>query len=216
MEPIRPARSPWLSRWDLVPLAAAGLLLFALPALMRGLPDPIPTHFDAEGRPDGWMAKAIYPWFALGLPTGIWLLVLLSGLAFRGTGQDPEGRKAEAVAPLRGLVAAGLFGMMGVSLLIPRFGPSLLAWMISGFLGLVLLGTILMVRSMKRLFPEGLSTQHYRWGLFYVNPEDPRLWVPKRMGLGWTLNFARGGSWLVLGLLILPPLLVILLLGRVR
>lgn len=27
------------------------------------------------------------------------------------------------------------------------------------------------------------------WGSFYVNPDDPRGWVPKTNGLGWTVNF---------------------------
>ncbi len=33
-------------------------------------------------------------------------------------------------------------------------------------------------------------------GVFYVAPDDPRTWVPKRPpGIGWTLNFARPASW---------------------
>ncbi|MEI6473018.1 MAG: DUF5808 domain-containing protein [Holophagaceae bacterium] len=51
--------------------------------------------------------------------------------------------------------------------------------------------------------------EHYRWGLFYVNPEDPSIWVPKLFGLGWTLNFAHGISWLFLALLLLVPAILI-------
>ncbi len=29
------------------------------------------------------------------------------------------------------------------------------------------------------------------WLVFYYNPQDKRLFVPKRTGLGWTLNFGR-------------------------
>ena len=32
-------------------------------------------------------------------------------------------------------------------------------------------------------------------GVFYDAPRDPRVWVPKRWGLGWTLNFAHRASW---------------------
>lgn len=30
---------------------------------------------------------------------------------------------------------------------------------------------------------------HLSWGLFYVHPGDPRGWVPKTSGLGYTVNF---------------------------
>ena len=31
--------------------------------------------------------------------------------------------------------------------------------------------------------------RHLVWRLFYMNPEDPRGWVPKIWGYGWTVNF---------------------------
>lgn len=30
---------------------------------------------------------------------------------------------------------------------------------------------------------------HILWHSFYVNPDDPRGWVPKTSGYGWTVNF---------------------------
>ncbi|AJS61296.1 DUF1648 domain-containing protein [Paenibacillus sp. IHBB 10380] len=39
------------------------------------------------------------------------------------------------------------------------------------------------------------------WGI-YFNPHDPSLFIEKRMGIGWTINFARPMSWfLLLGIL---------------
>jgi hypothetical protein len=37
-------------------------------------------------------------------------------------------------------------------------------------------------------------------GVFYRNAADRSLWVPKRTGLGYTLNLARWQAWAVLGL----------------
>jgi len=31
--------------------------------------------------------------------------------------------------------------------------------------------------------------RHLMWRSFYVNPADPRGWVPKTWGFGWTVNF---------------------------
>lgn len=40
---------------------------------------------------------------------------------------------------------------------------------------------------------------NYKWGIFYFNPADSRLIVPKRIkAMGWTLNFANPYCYLVL------------------
>lgn len=50
---------------------------------------------------------------------------------------------------------------------------------------------------------------HWVAGVFYYNPDDPALWVGKRFGIGWTLNFAHAASWLILAALLLLPLAAI-------
>ncbi|MCZ0944897.1 MAG: DUF5808 domain-containing protein [Gammaproteobacteria bacterium] len=42
------------------------------------------------------------------------------------------------------------------------------------------------------------SSGHWKWSVFYHNPEDPKLWVEKLYGWGWTLNTARPAAWLIL------------------
>ncbi|WP_432832352.1 DUF5808 domain-containing protein [Dactylosporangium sp. CA-092794] len=40
------------------------------------------------------------------------------------------------------------------------------------------------------------------YGFIYANPDDPHLIVPKRLGLGWTINFGHRRAWqTVFGLL---------------
>ncbi|GAA2328696.1 DUF5808 domain-containing protein [Dactylosporangium salmoneum] len=34
------------------------------------------------------------------------------------------------------------------------------------------------------------------YGFIYANPDDPNLIVPKRLGLGWTVNFGHRRAWL--------------------
>jgi uncharacterized membrane protein len=52
----------------------------------------------------------------------------------------------------------------------------------------------------RSLFDEmGRDPDNYKWGIFYYNPEDPRIFLPKRIQwMGWTLNFANWRSYLVL------------------
>ncbi|HEX8998106.1 MAG TPA: DUF5808 domain-containing protein [Ktedonobacterales bacterium] len=50
-------------------------------------------------------------------------------------------------------------------------------------------------------------------GVFYYNPDDPDPFVPKRYGLGWTINFAHPAGKVMLvvmiGMILLPVALAI-------
>jgi uncharacterized membrane protein len=60
--------------------------------------------------------------------------------------------------------------------------------------------------------PVGDRTEDRYWkaGLLYVNPDDPALFVEKRFGVGYTLNFGRPASWIMVGALLLVPLVIAL------
>ena len=51
------------------------------------------------------------------------------------------------------------------------------------------------------LEPEEMR-RHILWGSFYVNPDDPRGWVPKVSGYGWTVNFRTRGNAVLFALLV--------------
>ena len=82
-------------------------------------------------------------------------------------------------------------------------------------LGFALLLLFLVIRSRRNsISTGGDGTDERRWkgGIFYVNPDDPALFVEKRFGFGWTLNFGRPMAWvmsLVLLLVIAAALLTI-------
>jgi uncharacterized membrane protein len=48
-------------------------------------------------------------------------------------------------------------------------------------------------------------------GLFYYDPRNPAVFVPKRLGVGFTLNFGRPGAWLFLAVVVGIPLLAVAL-----
>lgn len=58
--------------------------------------------------------------------------------------------------------------------------------------------------------PNGITDidddRHWKGGLMYFNKEDPSLFVEKRFGIGWTINFARPISYIIL----FGPILLIL------
>ena len=48
-------------------------------------------------------------------------------------------------------------------------------------------------------------------GVFYSNPKDPSLFVPKRFGIGYTLNFGNPWAWVVVIFILLAIALPIIL-----
>lgn len=40
--------------------------------------------------------------------------------------------------------------------------------------------------------------RYWKLGIFYVNPDDPSLFLPQRFGVGWTCNFGRKATWLII------------------
>jgi uncharacterized membrane protein len=50
----------------------------------------------------------------------------------------------------------------------------------------------------------GSRQEGWRGGIYY-NPNDRALWVEKRVGIGWTLNFGNPWSWLMLALILAVP-----------
>ncbi|QTM97948.1 DUF1648 domain-containing protein [Sediminibacillus dalangtanensis] len=55
--------------------------------------------------------------------------------------------------------------------------------------------------------------KHWKLGQFYFNREDPALFLEKRFGVGWTINFARPLAWTALAVIILLAVAIPWLLG---
>ncbi|WP_367117854.1 DUF5808 domain-containing protein [uncultured Chryseobacterium sp.] len=47
----------------------------------------------------------------------------------------------------------------------------------------------------------GHDPSHWKLGFFYFNKNDKRMFPPKRIGLGWTVNFANPSSVIVFSLI---------------
>ncbi len=51
-----------------------------------------------------------------------------------------------------------------------------------------------------------VNSIYWKWSIFYYNPDDPRMIVPKRIKwLGWSLNFAKPISIILLLSIIFIP-----------
>jgi uncharacterized membrane protein len=43
---------------------------------------------------------------------------------------------------------------------------------------------------------------HWKLVIFYYNPDEPKLFVPKRTGIPFTLNFAKPAAWAIVGVIV--------------
>ncbi|MBH5318985.1 DUF1648 domain-containing protein [Paenibacillus sp. GSMTC-2017] len=62
--------------------------------------------------------------------------------------------------------------------------------------------------SKAQTMPMGDQDQYWKLGQIYFNPQDPSVFVEKRFGVGWSINFGRPMGWII----ILVPLALIPLL----
>jgi uncharacterized membrane protein len=53
------------------------------------------------------------------------------------------------------------------------------------------------VRGLRVAIPRDGNPEHWTLGVFYYNPDQPRLVVAKRFGGPFALNFARPVAWVV-------------------
>jgi uncharacterized membrane protein len=51
--------------------------------------------------------------------------------------------------------------------------------------------------------------RYWKLGVFYFNPDDSAIFIEKRFGLGYSLNFGRPITWVILALMLMAPLIPI-------
>ena len=209
--------------------ASAAFLLVRYPLL----PWLLPVHFKLDGLPNGWQYKTyarvfmpVFVQLALALTFGAIGVLLLS----RNHGTHDE-EAADVKAAAAGAEAVTLIALIWVAFQ-GYAGWALVAmWTTEraglGFwyvylelAGLVLTGVVAMRAHvlLGRPVARPFVAEHWRFGQFYRNPNDPALFVPTRYGSRWTLNFGRPVAAALLGLIlsigILAPTVILGLLLR--
>lgn len=222
-----PPRYPWIWAVPTVVLTAATVVIGA--ADYSRMPARLAVHFGPSGRPDRWAARSFASAFGpvLAQVSATLLLLAVAGVVLRSRAQldaeDPQAatrHRRFVMGSARALIVLG--GCAGLTFL----ANALLVWhlvvppawaraalnVVPTLLGAVAI-MVLIIRfgqGGSRLRLAGATTgggrtvnrdddRLYRLGLFYFNPDDPAVFVPKRFGVGWTLNVARPVTWVILG-----------------
>jgi len=169
------------------------------------LPEMMPVHWNARFEADSFVPRDSP---AAALPLMVGLLVCLMLLAFQAglrRSAPPSPLRASTLKTLlvgeyfSALVCCGVLAAMATEgrLLKPVLALSLLG--VLALLALVWIGLRRIPREPVR------NPSAWRGGLFYVDREDPALFVPKRSGLGYTFNYGHPAALpLTLIFLVLP------------
>ncbi|WP_067922668.1 DUF1648 domain-containing protein [Alicyclobacillus shizuokensis] len=235
-----PSSRPKVSMvWALPALAVlvAGAVLAGM--AYPSLPDPLPIHFDLQGHPNGWAHKSFLSVFSpvlmgLGLTLLMGVIIAMTQRAPLRTGSDAQaaGREwAFTCTIVRGLwlLAACVNAVfVGVEcILVTGTGHGQGVAMAAGALPLLVVVLLVVVtyRSARKARGQGSvaafsaavpaaphdDDRFWLAGVIYFNRDDPAVLVPKRFGVGWTLNMARPGAWGLLAAIVAVPLLLVVL-----
>ena len=231
-----PPRFPWL--WLapalIVTLATVVIGVISYPSM----PQMLAVHHGANGVPTRVATKSVATAFSL-VFVQIGVTTLLVGIAaaifFRSRPDiDPAHPVSSArwhrqymslaAKALLGLVAMIDAGMLGSSLLM--WTGTVTSWaplvVVLPILAAVVVAVVILATNNRERDDGEQDTglthldddKYWRGGLFYLNHQDHALLVPRRFGLGWTLNFGNPRAAMLLASLVaLISLLITLRFG---
>lgn len=207
-------RSTWIPVWaSLVVLVASGAYLAVR---WTDLPARWVIHWGPGGVPNGWATRTwpgVFGPLLIALSVSV-VLEVIARLAIRG--RVARDRTLEPlVAPTVDLVrliaiaVALLFSALAIMLpLGPHLAPITMVLAAISLIGVAaLIGGVRVSRALASVRAADPKRFEGYSGLGYSNPKDSRLFVPKLMGMGWTINFAHRLAWPILALLLGVPLL---------
>lgn len=214
---LSPDRAPeHTNLWLVVPpLLALAATAFYLHAHWDLLPERFPVHWGLDGQPNHWASRT---WM------GVYGPLLMAGFlnlffAAFAWGLARISRKTVMryvtirmllllTYPLTfSLVMAALLPLVRLPIWL---APTAILVFVAGLLywSYRKISTPVGVNEI----PEPQNDSYWKAGVFYFNPSDPAIFVSKRVGIGYTMNFANKVSWIVLAgtllIILLPALLL--------
>ena len=234
-------RFPWMFlAATLAPIAVTAALVAAR---WDEIPQSVPIHWGEGLEPDAFAEKSLPVVFAgiiFALLTVAFMMLLVAVFTHAVRTPMPHQDVATRLRMRRYVSAtnqgfAVLMLLMGPGLallqligIVPQFQHLTTAAFIFFILSTVFGSLAIIVplagvedRIKKQLRDAGLPTtsnselpaEHYKWGMFYVNAQDPAILVDKRFGIGIDFNYAHwhGKSLLALTVLFMVTLLIFVL-----
>lgn len=220
------APAPPSLAWNVVYVPIVLITLALGLALYPSTPDLVPTHIDFAGNVNQWTPKgpALIA-FPLLVEVFMAACFIFSHWMTIRSKKDVDPARPAISAYAYGAFARAecILLLVGGSVLTAVLGIVMIL-MMTEFLSmlvtmvLIIVATLVFVgatiafsivygqsgsRLVKRLEENGAiiadNDEHWKAGIFYWNKDDASLILPKRFGVGWTMNWARPAAWVIVG-----------------
>ena len=220
------APAPPSLAWNVVYVPIVLITLALGLALYPSTPDLVPTHIDFAGNVNQWTPKgpALIA-FPLLVEVFMAACFIFSHWMTIRSKKDVDPARPAISAYAYGAFARAecILLLVGGSVLTAVLGIVMIL-MMTEFLSmlvtmvLIIVATLVFVgatiafsivygqsgsRLVKRLEENGGiiadNDEHWKAGIFYWNKDDASLILPKRFGVGWTMNWARPAAWVIVG-----------------
>jgi uncharacterized membrane protein len=187
-------------------LASAAVAWFGYPAM----PSQIPTHYSFTAA-DAWSAKTPgMVWMPVMIEASLVVVFLLCILFMRRAPASVRGNPQAAPEAFRYrkdmvLLMVVWGNLVELTFLLIEAGfllPVSPVWFnVLSILDILMMAPLfyLFFRLVRTKRPKGpILDDDAKWalGMFYYDPSDPTLFVEKRSGIGYTLNYGRPGAWI--------------------
>lgn len=176
------------------------------------LPMRLPIHWGVHG-PDRWIQRThsgVSMLLAFDAVLSVALALFAWGIFHWSRRNSTGGARAATERRFRRLNAQMLLilswmpvAMAWTALVEPDVSGS---WFVLLVTGLVAVYLVILIRY-RQGSGDRAPDACWKLGLFYYNPADPAIFIPKRIGLGYTVNFANRRAWLLLGAVLVPVVL---------
>lgn len=212
--------------WNVVYVPIVLITLAIGLALYPSTPDLVPTNFDFAGNVNQWTPKgpALIA-FPLLFEVFMAVCFIFSHWMTIRSKKDIDPARPAISAYAYGafaraecillLVGGSVFtAVLGIVMILMM--AEILSMLVT--ISLIIVATLILVgatiaisvvygqsgsRLVKRLDASGDiiadNDEHWKAGIFYFNKDDASLFLPKRFGVGWTMNWARPAAWLIVG-----------------
>jgi len=207
--------------WFLLPLALIVLITILTFANYDSLPAMLPRHWGFNGKVDGWSKKSFFIAFSLpivqllmtSLMYGVYIIIRRSKAQLNPENIDvsrEQNRRFRYIWScfilVLTLIMSAVFTLIQLNVIqmltsspmtfiiinILLFSTAIAAVVISIVVGQG--GSrikIVQFNSEKQLVINRDDDKYWIFGDYYYNPDDPSLFVEKRMGVGWDFNYSK-------------------------
>lgn len=210
--------------WFAIPLFITFLTMILTFVFYDKIPEKIPMQYNFSGKITNWADKSfrtiiLMPVMQLYLTfLFLFINIVISKAKQQLNVENPEKSRQQNILFRRRwsafMIAMGtglimLFSFVQLSFIFP-INPQVLSIILLIYTMVVLIGTFFLavktgqggsrIRAAEGKNGKVINRDddaHWKLGQFYFNKEDPALFLEKRFGVGWTINFARPLAWII-------------------